>query len=65
MIFFSDSQVQNSKKKKLSVGMLIITWTWNEQKRITNGEQRHFGVPENAPPLEIRGDFEEKSLKKK
>ena len=45
--------------------MLIITWTWNEQKRITNGEQRHFGGTENAPPLEIRGDFEEKSLKKK
>ena len=45
--------------------MLIITWTWNEQKRITNGEQRHFGVTGKRPPLEIRGDFEEKSLKKK
>jgi len=44
--------------------MLIITWTWNEQKRITNGEQRHFGVCEKRPPLEIRGDFDEKSLKK-
>ena len=45
------------KKKKLSVGMLKITWTWNEQKRITNGEQRHFGFTENAPPPGDKGGF--------
>ena len=37
--------------------MLIITWTWNEQKRITNGEQRHFGGTENAPPPGDKGGF--------
>ena len=52
-------------KKKLSVGMLIITWTWNEQKRITNGEQRHFGVPENAPPPGDKGGFWGKIVEKK
>ena len=63
--FFRFPSAKFKKKKNLSVGMLIITWTWNEQKRITNGEQRHFGVTEKRPPpLEIRGDFEEKSLKK-
>ena len=68
MMFFSESEVQNSKKKQkknLSVGMWIITSTWKEQKRITNGEQRHFGVAQNRPPLEMRGDFGEKTLKKK
>ena len=65
-IFFSESEVQNWKKKKnLSVGMWIITSTWKEQKRITNGEQRHFLCVRNRPHLAIRGDFGKKTLKKK
>ena len=44
--------------------MWIITSTWKEQKRITNGEQRRFGGVENRPHLEIGGDFGEKTLKK-
>ena len=63
-IFFFGIRSANLKKK-ISVGMWIITSTLKEQKRITNGEQRHFGVCEKRPPLEIRGDFEEKSLEKK
>ena len=68
-IFFSESQVQNLKKKRkkkfLSVGMWKITSTWKEQKRITNGEQRHFLGTRNRPHLEMGGDFGKKTLKKK
>ena len=62
-IFFSESEVQNWKKK-LSVGMWIITSTWKEKKRITNEEQRHFGDVKNRPHLEI-GRFWEKNVEKK
>ena len=61
---FPSAKFKKKKKKNLSVGMLIITWTWNEQKRITNGEQRHFGVPENAPPGD-KGGFWGKIVEKK
>ena len=45
--------------------MSIITSTWKEQKRITNGEQRRFDGVENRPHLEIGGDFGEKNVGKK
>ena len=64
-IFFSESEVQNWKKNlknNLSVGMWIITSTWKEQKRITNGEQRHFLGVRNRPHLEIGGGFWEKNV---
>ena len=63
-IFFSESQVQNLKKKNLSVGMWKITSTWKEHKMITNGEQRHFLTSRNRPHLEMGGDFGKKTLKK-
>ena len=62
--FFFGIRSAKLKKKNLSVGMWIITSTWKEQKRITNGEQRHFGVAQNRPHLEIGGDFGKKTLKK-
>ena len=34
-------------------------------KKITNGEQRHFGVAQNRPHLEIGGDFGKKNVEKK
>ena len=45
--------------------MSKITSTWKEQKRITNGEQRHFLGTRNRPHLEMGGDFGKKTLKKK
>ena len=57
--------MQNLKKKKLSVGMSKITSTWKEQKRITNGEQRHFLGVRNRPHLEMGGGIlGKKTLKK-
>ena len=41
----------------ISVGMWIITSTWKEQKRITNGKQRHFGVWQIYPPPGDKGGF--------
>ena len=44
--------------------MWIITSTWKEQKRITNGEQRHFGVSKIYPPGD-KGGFWGKNVEKK
>ena len=44
--------------------MSINTSTWKEQKRITNGKQRHFGVSQNRPPGDKVG-FWGKNVEKK